>query len=94
MSRRVTGLASSSELLKVRDYFYGRLEGRFPKHHIFVANSVGFVMDMMKEDGVSFEVIKILINQSEKLMLLLFLRYMENFKKVLVMGKDNRFILS
>ncbi len=94
ISSRCPGIKDMSEKIEVRRFFYRRLTDDFPKHHVFVANSTGFVMDMLRDENTPFSVIKTIIGPSEKLMLLLFLRYLDAFKKILVMGRDNRFILS
>lgn len=87
-------LSSRAHLLNARRFFYDRLTRRFLKPRPYVTQSLGFVMDMLMDEKIGFDDIKPMLQPTDRLMSLLFVRYLDNVGKILLMGRDNRFILS
>lgn len=87
-------LSQQAHLLNARRFFYEKLMVRFLKPRPYVTQSLGFIMDMLIEDDTGFEQIKPILQPVDRLLSLLFVRYLDNLKKMLLMGRDNRFILT
>lgn len=77
----------------IRRFFYEKLMGRFPKSHVFVAQSVGLIVDMTLAKSQDAETVKSMVQVVGRLATILLERYMGRFKKVLFMGRDNRFVM-